>query len=87
MTAEAQEQIRQFVCELSYIVLDNETAAFNLLNIYVYAGKKIQNTGNNNLISIPKYIIYNFIQKYWDACTDLRAKRLIKSQTNIYFLG
>lgn len=37
-----QEQIREFVCELSYIVLDNETAAFNLLNIYVYAWKKIQ---------------------------------------------
>lgn len=57
-----QEQIREFVCELSYIVLDNETAAFNLLNIYVYAWKKIQ---------YIKYteIIYNFIQKYWDACT------------------
>lgn len=76
-----QEQIREFVCELSYIVLDNETAAFNLLNIYVYAWKK------SSISSIPKYIIYNFIQKYWDACTDLRAKRLIKSQTNIYFLG
>lgn len=74
-----QEQIREFVCELSYIVLDNETAAFNLLNIYVYAWKKIQYIKYTEIHNIQFYTeILGCMHSYKWACSVFKNYQSIE---------